>query len=227
MGEAVRPHLQKLFAEAKKTVEAAEKVDATPDVAKATPKVAEPSKGKVESTSTLAKQRQAQLKEKGIETDITREQSSNEALSNEALDYVLANPAEAEKIALSGINTTNIDTELMAGHLFNWLIKSGLTERAMKVGEASDARLTERGQATSALQELIDPHSAFGAFRILKTAKTERAASKTPTRGKKKSAKKQVSERVKAEVSALKNATKNARMNIEELMTFIEKRKCK
>ena len=214
------PSVQAETAPTKKAVSETKKADATP-------KVAPKASGKVKSTSTFVIESAKKLAEKGIDGDTDRETRQNKITSEAAKTFVNAMPEEAEKIALSGVDTTGLGAPIITAHYFNYLYENDRADEAASVLNTFAPELTERGQELSVLQEVTGQHTVLGATMKLANFRKQQAAERLPTDGKKKSPAKKTSDKVKSDVAKVKKAVDSKKMSRQEILDLIDKTECK
>ena len=243
MGDSVKPHLQKIWAETKKTVEdfeaeavkqpakKPEKVTPSPAEtpkkadSKKTPKVKEPKKqaGQVESQSVVARRMKENLALHGESLNLGYTPISIEEETNTAIQFVKDNPKEAKRIAYASESGDNLKSNAIRLAYAESIFESGDMEEAAKIANRVVAKNTELGQAV-----VINRGFTGSPIEYVKQVIASRIdqVGKKMGKGTKKSASKKVSERIKSEVGQAKEKTKAVNMNIANAQAFIESLRC-
>jgi hypothetical protein len=234
MGKPVLQHIDKLFADAKKTVEAAEttkkadvpSVQTVPEpVKKPTPKVV-PKTGKVKSTSKIALQMQKMLADQGIELGIEYDPIVIEEQVRSAINFVDASPAEAKKIAYGAVNPTVILDNAIRNAYFQKQMQDKNFDEASKIANWIRAENTRLGQEVVVNKGFLDENSDMKFVKQLVTAKMEKAGAGV-AKASKKSPIKRVNERIKKEVTTLKERVKAARkIDFAKAQSIIDSLRC-
>jgi hypothetical protein len=234
MGESARPHLKKLFAEAKKTVETAEAPESKikkpiPAVEGAkvkdkplTQKVKKTGK-QVESTSVIALQMQETLRSHGESLNLGYTPISIQEETDKAIAFVAKNPVEARQIAFAPETGDNLRSNAIRLAYAAAVEKSGDMVEYAKIANQILNKNRELGQAI-----VINRGFTGSPIEYVKQVVAARInqVGKKFGRGKKESAAKNVSQRVKAEVAKVKEKTDAVQMNIANAQKFIESLRC-
>lgn len=240
MGESVRPHMAKLFADAKKTVEGLEKpaskAKVTPKVTKATPKVTPKplpqAKGKVKSTSkrkesksVFAKQMQDDLRSEGVRFDIEYDEVHIEDQVTRAQKLINEHPEEAARIALGGENSTGIKDSVIIGGLYLQAKADGNLILAKKYADRAFAYNVNLGQEVAVIKGLIEDNSPLKWYRTLKSNLVERASKKFGV-GKEGSTAKDVMKKLKKSVKVAEGKLTKVQMNHKTGLDYLESLRC-
>ena len=222
MGESVKPHLEKLWAQAKKDVEAFEgKVK--PDLQSITEKVKKPKA--VKSQSVIAKQMKDTLADQGIELGIEYDPINIEQEVEKAQNLVQSNPAEAKRIAYSSVKAVDLLNNAVRLAYFNQMVAEKNWDEAAKIGNWIRAENTRLGQEIVVNKGFVDDTSPMKFIKQLVTAKMA-AAGRKFGRGKKGSAVKKVATRITKEVKKVREMTEAKQMDFAKAQQFIEKLRC-
>ncbi len=233
MGESARPHLEKLWAEAKKTVEEHEQKQKSPPV-KTPKKAVAPAKevkkradqksepGKVKSKSVIANQMAETLKADGIALNIEYDPITIEEEVEKAQALVESNPDEARRISFSRAKVDNLLTNAVRLAYFNKMLDSNMDEAA-KIANFIVTENTRLGQEIA-----VNRGFTGSPMEYVKQVVAAKMASvgKKFGRGKKGTGVKKVASRIKSEVAAVKEKTDAVKMNIANAQAFIESLEC-
>lgn len=224
MGEAARPHLQKLFAEAKKTVEAAEKVEEAPKVEAKPAEPKKPTAREVETTSVIALQMAETLKLHGESLNLGYTPISIQEETDKAIAFVKENPAEAKKISYAKEVGDNLRSNAIRLAYADSIEKSGDMVEYARIANQILAKNRELGQAIVINRGFTG--SPIEYVKQVVAAKVNQVGKKLARTGTEKSSAKKVSERIKTEVAKLKDVTESKLTDITKALERIESMEC-
>ena len=214
MGEAVKPHLEKVWAESKREVEAFEVEPAK-----------QPIPEKVKTQSVIAKQMAQVLKEQGRDLGLEYDPIVIDEQVEKAQNLVQTKPEEAKRIAFGKQDSTDILNNAVRLAYFAQQEQESNWDEAARIANWIRAENTRLGQEIVVNKGFVTENSPIKYVKQVQAARAE-AVGKRFGRGKKGTGAKKAADRVNQEVAKAKEKTKAARMNIQNAQDFIESLKC-
>jgi hypothetical protein len=241
MGEPVRAHMQKLFAEAKKTVEDFEKTAQVEKPKPAKKPVSEQPAGKtakvtaqataqgqVESTSKMVQQLARSLSANGMEIETHNDKLGIDESAIAAQKFVYENTDKAVEIAHGATNKTGISTSnIIAGLALQAQANGNLNEQKIFTELLAEHNLNV-GWEGATNKAMMEKYTILEWYNTLKEKliNSKFKPRKTVLRRVTKSAARVAKETVDRNVKSAANAVSEGQMKVNELLSFIEKQRC-
>jgi hypothetical protein len=212
LGERIKPHLDKIWAEL-----------TNPQKAEKTNTV---KSGNKKTDSVIAKQLASDLRQQDIEVDLHYTEMHIAEQVELATALAAKNPAEAERIALGAENKTGINTNAIRLANFYQAKNTGDWEKAERAAQRVISANIQAGQDIVVNKGFITDNSPIKFVKKLATARMEQAGKRFGI-GRKESGVKKTTERIRQETKKVKEKMTLKQMKIQDAQKFIESLRCK
>ena len=218
MGEPVKPHLEKLWAQAKKDVEAVE-AEKTPEA---------PKRKKVKSTSKMVQQLARSIAAQGGEIETFNDKLAFDENVSAAQKLVAEERDDAVAIAFGGENKTGISkSSIVASLALQAQVTGNLDEQVLFTELLAEHNL-DVGWEGATNKAMMEKYTILEWYGLLKENLVSAVfkPKRSVLRRKIKSAQKVAQEAVNRNVKSAKKAISEGQMKIDSLLSYIESIRC-